>query len=60
LKASESEILQLLPQNFRRGEAVKIVVEKLSVCAKTVDNTLKNLLVKRLLKKSGKVYSKLN
>jgi len=57
LKASESEILQLLPQNFRRGEAVKIVVEKLSVCAKTVDNTLKNLLVKRLLKKSGKVYS---
>ncbi|WP_291046717.1 DUF3987 domain-containing protein [Empedobacter sp. UBA1574] len=60
LKASESEILELLPQNFRRGEAVKIVVEKLSVCAKTVDNTLKNLLVKRLLKKSGKVYSKLN
>ncbi|MGV0969120.1 DUF3987 domain-containing protein [Empedobacter sp.] len=60
LKASESEILQLLPQNFRRGEAVKIVVEKLSVCAKTVDNTLKNLLVKRLLKKSGKVYSKHN
>ncbi|WP_312356618.1 DUF3987 domain-containing protein [Empedobacter sp.] len=59
-KASESEILQLLPQNFRRGEAVKIVVEKLSFCAKTVDNTLKNLLVKRLLKKSGKVYSKLN
>ena len=60
LKASESEILQLLPQNFKRGEAVKIVVEKLSVCAKTVDNTLKKLLVKRLLKKSGKVYSKHN
>ncbi|WP_291088024.1 MULTISPECIES: DUF3987 domain-containing protein [unclassified Empedobacter] len=60
LKASESEILQLLPQNFRRGEAVKIIVEKLSVCAKTVDNTLKKLLEKRLLKKSGKVYLKLN
>ena len=60
LKGSESEILQLLPQNFKRGEAVKIIVEKLSVCAKTVDNTLKKLLEKRLLKKSGKVYSKLN
>lgn len=60
LKGSESEILQLLPQNFKRGEAVKIIVEKLSVCAKTVDNTLKKLLEKRLLKKSGKVYSKHN
>lgn len=60
LKASESEILQLLPQNFKRGEAVKIVVEKLSVSVKTVDNALKRLLNKKALTKIGTTYSIVN
>ena len=60
MKASESEILQLLPQNFKRGEAVKIVVEKLSVSVKTVDNALKRLLNKKALTKIGTTYSIVN
>ena len=60
LKESESEILQLLPQNFKRGEAVKIVVEKLSVSIKTVDNALKRLLNKKALTKIGTTYSIVN
>lgn len=60
LKDSESEILKLLPQNFKRGEAVKIVVEKLSVSESTVDKALRSLLRQGMLRKSGSTYSVLN
>ncbi|MFV0207937.1 YfjI family protein [Empedobacter falsenii] len=60
LKDSESEILKLLPQNFKRGEAVKIVVEKLSVSESTVDKALRSLLRQGMLRKSGSRYSVLN